>query len=124
MPIGVRVGPALPPHPEPIPQIQRLLGIERTDDGAVRMPIAGVAVNPLGFLHGGLSGLLVAECAAIRGYAVTSMMLRYLGPVREGCARAFATEVPDTDEQPLLKVEISDDTGRPGAIATARLRRR
>jgi uncharacterized protein (TIGR00369 family) len=124
MPIGVRIGPALAPHAEPIPQIQQLLGLEHVEDGSLRMPIAGVAVNPLGFLHGGLSGLLVAECAALRGYDVTSIMLRYLGPVREGFARALASEIPDTDEEPLLKVEISDDSGRPGAIATARLRRR
>jgi uncharacterized protein (TIGR00369 family) len=123
MPIGVRVGPALPPHPAPIPELTSLLGVEREADGVVRLPITGVAVNPLGFLHGGLSGLLVSECALMRGYDVASMMLRYLGPVRLGCARAVSTVVAGTAEEPLLQVEISDDSGRPGAIATARLRR-
>jgi uncharacterized protein (TIGR00369 family) len=123
MPIGVRVGPALPPHPQPVPSLTNLLGVEHDADGAVKMPITGVAVNPLGFLHGGLSGLLVSECAAMRGYDIASMMLRYLGPVREGCARAVSTVVPGTGDEPLLQVEISDDSGRPGAIATARLRR-
>jgi uncharacterized protein (TIGR00369 family) len=123
MPIGVRVGPALAAHPQPIPELSRLLGVARDSDGGAQLPIAGVAVNPLGFLHGGLSGLLVAECAAARGYDIASMMLRYLGPLREGRARATATVVSEAGEQALMQVDISDDTGRPGAIATARLRR-
>jgi uncharacterized protein (TIGR00369 family) len=124
MGVGVRVGPALPPYPTPVPKLTSLLRVERDSDGVVTMPITGVAVNPLGFLHGGLSGLLVSECAAIRDFDVASMMLRYLGPVREGSARAVSTVVEESDsEEPLMQVEISDDSGRPGAIATARLRR-
>ena len=57
MAVGERLGPALPPHPAPVPPLVELLHVERMRDGSVELPIVGVAVNPLGFLHGGLSCL-------------------------------------------------------------------
>ena len=84
------------------------------------MPIAGLAVNPLGFLHGGLISLLVEQAVELLcGHPLADLVVRFVGPVKVGTARALP-ELIEGPEGPVVRVDVVDDTGRPGAIASAR----
>ncbi len=119
MPIGVMYERATPADRAPV-QLGELLGLRPIGDDAVELPIEGIAVNPLGFLHGGLIALLVEESVRrVTGAELSDAVIRFVGPVREGVARAKATLVPGVGG-PVVRVDVCDRSGRIGAVVTAR----
>ena len=118
MPIGVTYVRETPAEAPPGPLLE-LLQIRRTDDG-IELPISGIAVNPLGFLHGGLISLLAELCVEQTCDApLGDLVVRFVGPVAAGTARATPTVVRG-DEGIVVRIDVVDDSGRPGAIASAR----
>ena len=119
MPIGVRYVRADPANSAPPAPLGQLLGL-RHADGAVEMPIEGVAVNPLGFLHGGLIAVLVEEVVrSTLDAPVGDMTIRFVGPVANTVGRA-TVEVLSGPDGDVALVDICDASGRIGAIASAR----
>jgi acyl-coenzyme A thioesterase PaaI-like protein len=77
-------------------------------------------VNPLGFLHGGLISLMVERQVELTLDApMGDLVVRFVGPVKAGIAQTIPS-VLTGPEGPVLRVDVVDDSGRPGAIASAR----
>jgi len=119
MPIGVTYTRESPARSQPEDLVAQL-SITTTEAG-VELPITGIAVNPLGFLHGGLISVLVEEVVRRHLRAtVVDLVVRFVGPVAKGTARAVPT-VRTGPDGTVAQVDVVDDSGRIGAIATARL---
>jgi acyl-coenzyme A thioesterase PaaI-like protein len=119
MPIGTVYGRGIPPSEEQLPHFAELFGFRHTGSGKVEMPIAGLAVNPLGFLHGGLIASLAEEAVlAACGGPLADAVIRFAAPLKSGSARATVTTL--SDEGAIVTIDVADDSGRVAAIISAR----
>jgi acyl-coenzyme A thioesterase PaaI-like protein len=129
MPIGVRYGPATERVAPPIAALRDHFGVRRGDQpGVSELDVEGVAVNPLGILHGGLIALLAVEAArdACAGASVTDMVLRFVGSLpKQRVARAVAEQVESVQSsRQLCRVLVSDpadERQRIGALVSVGL---
>ena len=94
--------------------------------GVVTLPIAGVAVNPLGILHGGLSSLLVEQSArSLVGFdeaEIRDIAIRFIRGAKQEQAKATATRMTEHAGDSNVRVEITDESGRLCALAHAGVR--
>jgi acyl-coenzyme A thioesterase PaaI-like protein len=100
--------------------------VSERERGVVDLPIEGDAVNPLGILHGGLISLLVEQASRSAAgqcdHEVTDMVVRFLRGLKDTSATATAVIAPAADRI-LATVEVRDQSGALGALASTGMRR-
>lgn len=80
-------------------------------NGEVRIPVDDRTRNPLGILHGGLTGLVLDAIALSVGFTrLDEVMIRFMRPVREGPGLASIVDDMTFDGRRLLRVEMRDES--------------
>jgi acyl-coenzyme A thioesterase PaaI-like protein len=120
--------PALPEtrtgKPLPAPSFDELFQMRVLDDGAIEMDAHDAVRNGMaGTIQGGAQATMAEVAAdtalAARGdYAVWDLSVRYLNALKEGPAVARADVLPGDDENPVVRVSITDE-GTGGRIVSA-----
>jgi acyl-coenzyme A thioesterase PaaI-like protein len=119
MPVGVLYERATPSDKPPNQSLRDLLGLERPSRGVCTVPISGIAVNPLGFLHGSLIAQLFDEVTRdLTGHGLNDCIIRFVGPVNDVEAMASANGLAGFNGS-VIQVEVSDRGGRLGAVGSA-----
>lgn len=110
------------------------LGIEFTELGQERvvatMPVDGRHVQPLGFLHGGISVTLAESVATVGAWLNcpegkvafgSEINASHLRPKREGTLTAVGTPVQIGRTNQIWEVHIRDEDDKPVCISRCRL---
>jgi 1,4-dihydroxy-2-naphthoyl-CoA hydrolase len=110
------------------------LGIEYVETGpervVMRMPVDRRHVQPMGFLHGGVSVVLAETVATVGAWLNcpegktafgTDIQASHLRPKREGTLTAVGTPVQVGRTNQLWDVRISDEEDKPVCVSRCRL---